>query len=656
MLTPEQLQSIPDYFVNLYQELEEFIIADFVRRIGKAGAITETAEWQAIRAKEIGMALEGLEKEIKRVKKLSQREIDQLMKEVAELSLENDRPIYENQGKLAPSLEKSETLQNYVKAAQEQTKGELFNMTQSLGFARKVGNKIEYLPMYEFYNKALDMAQFQVSTGVLDYNTAIRNAVKEISKSGLRWIDYESGWHNRVDVAARRAVMTGVNQMASKMNDQVVKDLGAEYAEVTAHAGARPSHAEWQGKVLKIIGSAPGYPNLARTTGLGTGLGLCGWNCRHNYYAFFPGISVPTYTEKELEHLDNDPFEYEGKTYNHYEATQQQRKIETAMRQSKIELIGYDALGDKEAFTTASIKLQRQKQFYKEFSNTAGLPLQNERHQVISFDKSISQKSVWANKQAVKKYSMSHINSVNSPNSKNVIKDPNSSIVNNVYRFDDRKKADQLFRPQTEKLWPRLTAPEKNAAYQYTMGSGKFNRPMRGYDKTWSNFKGVGNVPLDNENGEKYIHSLKDAIDKSYIPEDVWLFRGSDKQSLAGLLGIDKSKIIPSKIAALNKKFSGKKVLDPAFFSTGIATDAGFHDIISYEILAPKGTKGIYAEPFSYYGDTNTTGNWDGKQTSKVVGSEAEIILQAKTRFEIVEIKEVSGKVTVVMKVIGVMK
>lgn len=398
MLTPDQLQNIPDYFVNLYQELEQFIIADLARRVGKAGSITDTAEWQAIRAQEIGMAMSELEKEIKRVTALSQGEIDALFSGVAELSLQNDAPIYKKMGHLTPNLEKSETLQNYVKAAQEQTKGELFNMTQSMGFARKFGDKIQYLLTSQYYHNVLDMAQFQVSTGVLDYQTATRQAVKQMSQSGVRWVDFESGWRNRVDVAARRAIMTGVNQMSSQFNEQVVKDLGAEYVEVTAHPGARPDHAEWQGKAFKIIGSEPGYPNLVETTGLGTGPGLCGWNCRHNYYAFFPGISVPTYTNKQLKKLDNDPISYEGKTYTHYEATQQQRKIETAMRESKNELIGYNALGDKQAFTTASIKLQRQKEFYRDFSKAAGLPYQNDRHQVVKYDQSVSQKSVWANR------------------------------------------------------------------------------------------------------------------------------------------------------------------------------------------------------------------------------------------------------------------
>lgn len=402
MLTPEQLKNIPDYFVGLYQDLEAFVIKDFAKRVGKAGSITDTAEWMAIRAAEIGISLSDIEKEIKRVSELSQSEIDTMMKGVAQQSLGNDAKLYEAAGKLAPNLAKSEELQNYVQAAMDQTKGELFNMTQSLGFARKFGDKIQYLLMSEYYHNVLDMAQFQVSTGVTDYLTATRNAVKQMCKSGLRWVDYESGWHNRVDVAARRAILTGVNQMSGKFNDQVISDLNAEYAEVTAHSGARPSHASWQGRAYKIKGAAPGYPNLYTSTGLGTGPGLCGWNCRHNYYAFFPGISTPAYTAKELKELDNPDFEYEGKIYTHYEATQQQRKIETAMRETKNELIGYDALGDKEAFTEASILLQQQRAFYREFSNAANLPYQNERHQVINFDQSVAMKAVWADKKGVR--------------------------------------------------------------------------------------------------------------------------------------------------------------------------------------------------------------------------------------------------------------
>lgn len=157
---------------------------------------------------------------------------------------------------------------------------------------------------------------------------------------------------------------------------------------------------------------------------------------------------------------------------------------------------------------------------------------------------------------------------------------------------------------------------------------------------------------MDNEGAAQYIKGLEKAIEKSEVPKDMWLFRGSDKQSLASLLGVAKEKVIPSKVDILNKKFVGKRIQDPAFFSTGIAADAGFKDTIAYEVLVPKGTKGIYAEPFSAYGETNTSGTWDGKEKGLSVGIEAEFILQAGTSFKIIEIKNVNGKVTVVMQVI----
>lgn len=403
MLTPDELLHLPDYIVKLYQDLEAFVIEDFARRVAKAGTITDMAKWQAIRAQELGMGLQDLKKEIKRVTELSIAQIDHLFEEAALTSLANDAPLYEQIGMFPPELERSETLRSYLDAAKEQTKGELYNLTRSMGFARMVAGKVQYLPLFEFYNKALDFAQFQVSAGVLDYNTAIRNAVREIAKSGLRTVNYESGWSNKIDVAARRAVLTGVNQMSSRFNDQVIEELGAEYVEVTAHSGARPDHKRWQGKVYKIQGSDPDYPNLYAVTGLGTGPGLCGWNCRHNYYAFFPGVSAPTYSEEQLENIDPPDFEYEGKTYTHYEATQKQRQIETAIRKTKNELIGYKAAGLEEDFTAGSIKLQQQKKYYRDFSNAADLRLQNDRHQVLGYGRSIAQKAVWANKRVVDK-------------------------------------------------------------------------------------------------------------------------------------------------------------------------------------------------------------------------------------------------------------
>lgn len=402
-LKPYQLSEIPINLVNIYQDLEDWIIEDVSRRIAKVGKITDTAEWQLIRAQEFGMAQETLKKKIKDTTKLTNAEIDKLFKEAMLTSIEQDNVLYE-QAKLTPMhYNQSEELKEYLKAAVKQTKGELKNISRTLGFVNTRGGKKINEKLSQAYINTMDFVQMQVSSGVCDYNTAIRNAVKNLAKSGIRTIDYSTGWHNRVDVAVRRATLTGVNQMAIQqttfMHNRIVPE-NEQYVEVTAHAGARPEHAKWQGKVYKIVGSTKDYPNFAKTTGYGTGEGLGGWNCRHSFFPFVPGASVQTYTEEQLNNIDPPPFKYKGKNYTYYEATQQQRKMETQIRATKREIIGYKAIGDEEAFTTASIKLQQQKKEYKAFSNTAGIRAKNERTWVNGFDKSISQKSAWANKKA----------------------------------------------------------------------------------------------------------------------------------------------------------------------------------------------------------------------------------------------------------------
>ena len=402
MLTPDYLGKLPNNLIKTYEQLEEFIIDDICRRIAKTGEITSTARWQVERAREMGIYTDVLEKKIAETLDKSYEEVDKLFEDAAVKSTEADNAIYE-QAKLTPiHLNTSPELQEYLLAAVKQTKGELKNIAQSLGFCvRGVNGKVRNKKLTDMYIEALDLAQFQVSSGVLDHQTAVRQAVKKIASSGVRFINYESGYSNRIDVAVRRATLTGVNQMALRMTEQTMSELGIELVEVTAHAGARPSHAEWQGQVYSFKGKHPKYANLEEATGYGRGEGLAGWNCRHSFFPYVEG-SPRTYSKEQLKNLDNPPFGYKGRTYTHYEATQKQRQMETSIRKTKRELIGYNAVGDEEAFTSASIKLQRQKQEYKAFSKVAGLKAKLERTQELGYGKSISQKAVWSNKKRLK--------------------------------------------------------------------------------------------------------------------------------------------------------------------------------------------------------------------------------------------------------------
>ena len=215
-----------------------------------------------------------------------------------------------------------------------------------------------------------------IVTGAFDYNTVLRRVVTQLTNSGLRQIEYSSGYANRIEVAARRAVMTGLTQLSGKIAEYNAEKLGTEYLEVEWHAGARPTHTRWQGRVWS-------QQQLYDVCGLGTVTGLCGANCYHTYFPFVPGVSVRTYTDDWLDEQnrkESEPTEFRGKEYTLYEAKQRQRQMETAMRaqREKVQLLQKGG-ADPDDVMLAKCKYQGQLDEYARFSNKMGLKQERER-------------------------------------------------------------------------------------------------------------------------------------------------------------------------------------------------------------------------------------------------------------------------------------
>lgn len=391
-LTPEQIKEIPNEIVDLYKSLEEFIIKDFSRRLLKAGEVTSSAEWQALRANEIGLSSNQIKKEIERITNLSKKEIESLFKQSALESIKADNKIFENAGLDTIKIDEHPYLKKLLDAATKQTNEELKSITVSLGFADIVGGKVVYSTITKFYQKQLDLATMKILTGVTDYNSSIKHAIKSLTNSGVRYVNFPTGWSNRIDAAVRRVVMTGVNQMAAKMVDYNCDTLGVELVEVSAHGGARLSHQDWQGQIYTRGTATDKYENFEDATQYGEADGLCGINCRHSYAPFVEG-SPRTWADKQLEELRNSTVDYNGKTYTEYEASKYQRKLERDIRHSKREILAYHEAGLKKDFENASIKLQRQREKYNNFSKLTGMRKQDARHQVEGFGRSIASKS-----------------------------------------------------------------------------------------------------------------------------------------------------------------------------------------------------------------------------------------------------------------------
>ena len=360
-----------------YQDLEERIMQDIVRRIMKAGEITSTADWQINRLRILGYSSEDIEQEIKKTLNASYPEMFELYDKVINWEYVRNKGIYEQINAEYIPFEENGQLKQITEAIIDQSFDDLKNVTNSLGFYLDYGNGKKVLtPLSQVYTKYLDAACYDIVTGAFDYNIVLRRVVTQLTNSGLRQIDYSSGRANRVDVAARRAVMSAVSQITGKISEYNAQKLGTEYFEVEWHAGARPTHAVWQGRVWS-------KEQLYSVCGLGTVTGLLGANCSHTYHLFFPGLSERNWTDDWLEEQnrkENEPREFLGKEYTLYEAKQRQRQMETAMRAQREKVKLLQAGGaDQDEIILHKAKYQGQLNEYSRFCRKMSLTEERER-------------------------------------------------------------------------------------------------------------------------------------------------------------------------------------------------------------------------------------------------------------------------------------
>ena len=391
--TPELLDALPEELAELYRGLEDTLLMEICSRLKAADELNEVTvqDIKALRAH--GIDLKEIEKAIRKATGISERKLKKLLDDV----VARNQAYYTELIALA-DVTRPDVLVDAaaIAAIYAQTKQECRNITRSMGFLVDSGRTM--LPPAKAFQWALDNSLMQVQSGAISYNQAISNAVKQLADSGLKTVDYESGHRDQVDVAARRAVMTGVNALNQKYAEQSADYLETDLVEVSAHIGARntgnglENHESWQGGVYRWAekpGDSKGeYKDFVTTTGYGLGAGLGGWNCRHTFYPFVEGVSEPTYSQADLDAMkgENRKFVFDGKEYDGYTATQMQRSIERQIRKQKRLRDAYNAAGLKDDETAANIKLRRLNAKYKEFSKAAGLPEQSERLKVLYGD------------------------------------------------------------------------------------------------------------------------------------------------------------------------------------------------------------------------------------------------------------------------------
>ena len=379
MLPPSYLDQMPDAFVQLWQQVEDAILQDVARRIGKMDAVTPTANWQLWRYQQTEAVRNDVVKLLARYSGKSETAIRKLLLQAATEAMEREDAIYYHYDMEPPPFEENAALNNLLDAGARQTCGTWQNLTATT--ANTVTGAFE---------RTLDAAWLKVSTGAFDYKTAVKQAVDSLADD-MPMVTYPSGHTDSIEVAARRAILTGVNQTTGKLQVARADEMGVEFFETTAHGGARPSHAEWQGRQFHRGGAVDykgkHYPDFEAATGYGTGAGLCGWNCRHQFFACFPELGdPPQWTQEQLQELNARNIEYNGKKYTAYEISQMQRARERNVRRWKKRYLAEDAAGLDT--TDSAVRLRAARQSLAEFAQATGGRVDSARVSVPKFGRS----------------------------------------------------------------------------------------------------------------------------------------------------------------------------------------------------------------------------------------------------------------------------
>lgn len=396
MLPPSYLDRMPDTFVQLWQQVEDEILQDVARRIGKMDAVTPTANWQLWRYQQTEALRNDVVKLLAKYTGKSEAAIRKLLLQAATEAMEREDTIYYHYGKEPQPFEESAALNNLLDAGARQTCGTWQNLTATT--ANTVTGAFE---------RTLDAAWLKVSTGAFDYKTAVKQAVDSLADD-MPMVTYPSGHKDSIEVAARRAVLTGVNQTCGKLQEARMDEMGCEFVETTAHGGARPSHAAWQGRRFHRGGAVDykgkHYPDFEAATGYGTGAGLCGWNCRHTFFAVFPELGdPPQWTQEQLRELNARNIEWNGKKYTAYEISQMQRARERNVRRWKKRYLAEDAAGLDP--TDAAVRLKAARQSLAEFAQATGGRVDSARTSVPKFGRSEGSRANWAAKKNSSVYS-----------------------------------------------------------------------------------------------------------------------------------------------------------------------------------------------------------------------------------------------------------
>ena len=389
MQDEKKLDSVLEVFYNRYNKFNTKVLEELGNVIKQFDGITPSEAHVISQELKLGFDLDKLLNELSIISGKSVKDISDLFDKVAEENVEFAESYYKARNKEFIDYENNQQLQDIVNAIKKQTDATFINIANSnnIGFTIKENDgTTSFKPIRQIYNDLIDEAVYNVTTGVKDYQSAMRNTINQLASSGVKVhqekLGYESGYNRRIDSSVRQDVLTGLRQVNIDIQRQVGEDFGADGVEISAHSPCAMDHLDIQGMQYSDEEFEKLNSELDRPIGT--------YNCRHFIFSIILGVNLPSYSKKQLAQYRKESLgkvTYNGKTYTKYEATQVQRKLETSIRKQKDIQIMAKASGNYQLVGQAQQKITQLTEEYNKFSNKAGLDTYVNRLSVSGYKK-----------------------------------------------------------------------------------------------------------------------------------------------------------------------------------------------------------------------------------------------------------------------------
>ena len=581
MLSDEILDKLVERLVKRIEDVNIYALKDIARVIKELRSLRPSDVHKLVQIMQYGGDYRKIVQKLSEINNINEKEIYEIFDEVAKSDVEFAEQFYKYRNKDYIPWSSNTALKEQVKAMAEITANEYRNLSRTLAFSRTVNGKVEYTELSRLYQDIIDRGITTISQGKSSFDQEFRRTIKDLAKSGIKSVNWESGVARRLDSAVRMNLKTGLRELHNETQRIIGKQIDADGVEITVHSNPAPDHQEAQGRQftneqydrLQRTGFAVDvngkeinmHRELKRTEAFSLGFRpISQYNCYHYSFSVVLGVSKPLFNDEQLQDImdrNDKGFDYEGKHYSMYEGTQLQRKIETAIRKEKDTQIMAKASGDNDLAQESQGKINQLMDKYVELSNISGLPTKMERLRVDGY----------------KPVPIKEIPKETSKQNYNVGK----------YKILRKEDFNQM-QKDTDKFYETLNDNEKKAFNKYTMeGYYDINRILTFPDK-----KDIDLISYRNLDDAKIdIGYIDDVMNKSKIKDDIVVYKGTNSVFYENAI-----------------KNNKKEFEIPVYFSTSgnesIAQDferrlsqkgkyIGHYGAV-LEIHVPKGTKGLY--------------------------------------------------------------